>query len=102
MVYEEHNIRCAFADNVYVNRCVSVHNLLFAVPLTLVRASDQNIIDRQGLLMQILLVAGFNIVLFTSMRTQLQIFMCSHGLIDTRPQNRLVCIRVIALVSTIS
>ena len=32
----------------------------------LVRASDQSTIDRQGILMQILLVAGLKIVLFTS------------------------------------
>ena len=35
----------------------------------LVTASDQRIIDRQCILMQILLVAGFNIVLFTSKHT---------------------------------
>ena len=35
----------------------------------LVRASDQNITDRQGLVMQILLVAGLKIVLFTSEHT---------------------------------
>ena len=32
----------------------------------LVRASDQSIIDRQGILMQILLVVGLKIALFTS------------------------------------
>ena len=32
----------------------------------LVRASDQSIIDRQGIVTQILLVAGLNIVLFTN------------------------------------
>ena len=33
---------------------------------TVIRPSDQSIIDRQDILMQILLVAGLNIILFTS------------------------------------
>ena len=42
-----------------------------------VRASDQSIIDRQGLLMQMLLVDGLKIVLFTSKRTVTN-FMSVH------------------------
>ena len=40
--------------------------------LWMFKASDQSIIDRQGVLMQILLVAGLKIVFFTS-SIQLQI-----------------------------
>ena len=60
------------------------------------RDSDQNIIVRQGILMQILLVVGLKIVLFTNKHT----VTADERLlpIDTRPQNRLVRIRVIALV----
>ena len=68
----------------------------------LVRASDQSIIDRQGILMQILLVAGLTIVLFTSKH---KLYECSQVecwrtsvLADIRPKNRLVRIHVIALV----
>ena len=78
---------------------------MIIIQLVLVRASDQSIIDRQGILMQMLLVAGLNIVLFTSKHTVTNIMSihmpnADERLLptDTRPENRLVQIRVIALV----
>ena len=46
----------------------------------MVRASDQSIIDRQGILMQILLVAGLKIVLFTSKHTVTNFMSVRDGL----------------------
>ena len=84
----------------------------------LVRASDQSIIDRKGIMMQIFIVAGLKIVLFTSRHTVTN-FMSDHSelykstvyvtcsqveclrttaLTETRPKNRLVRIRVIVFV----
>ena len=67
--------------------------MLFAWREVLVRASDQSIIDRQGIPMQILLVAGLKIVLVTSKDTVTN-FMSAHRPTaderllppDTRPQ----------------
>ena len=71
----------------------------------LIRTFDQSIIVRQGIPMQILLVARLKIVLFTTKYTVAN-FMSVHRSrvdkrflpTDTRPKNRLVRIRVIALV----
>ena len=63
------------------NDLVTTKNVM---PYLLVRASDQSIIDRQGILMQILLVAGLKIVLFTSKHTVTN-FMSVHRLgVDKR------------------
>ena len=51
---------------------------LHFVSLSLVRSSDQSIIDRKGLLMQILLVVGLKIVLFTSKYTVTNFYECSR------------------------
>ena len=55
--------------------------------LIVVGAYDQSITDRQGILMQILLVAGLKIVLFTSKHTVTNIMSVhgSIGLTDTCP-----------------
>ena len=66
---------------------------------SLVRASDQNIFDRQGILMQILLVSGFNVVLFTSKHTVTNISVhrtsaderCSHR--HSSPESTCACSR---------
>ena len=60
---------------------------------TLVRASVQ-IIYRQGILMQILLVVGSKIVLFTSKHTVANIMSVHRPSVD----KRLTCIRVIVFV----
>ena len=56
-------------DIFYINWSRSLQFLeMISKVFSLVRTSDQNI-DRRGILMQILLVAGLNIVLFTSKNT---------------------------------
>ena len=64
--------------------------------LLLVRASDQNIIDRQGILTQILLVAGSKIVLLKSKHTVTNIMNVHRFSGDERPlpKNRLVRIEL--------
>ena len=52
-----------------INASFTHRNVQKPVIILVVRASDQNIIDRQSLLMQILLVACLNIVLFRSKDT---------------------------------
>ena len=49
----------------------------------MIRASGQSIIDRQGIPMQILLVAGLNIVLFTSKHTVTNFMSVLGGLYKT-------------------